>query len=93
MQDRLRDAEVFVALLLLNHLISLSKNCFSFLELVSPDIVQSSCEDHMATAVLRLHNLLNHSCDPNIYAFICNRQHVLFATRQIKAGKQVSKSH
>jgi len=41
--------------------------------------------------VSALHNMINHSCDPNVSDFSRRREHAFFALRPIKLGEQVYK--
>lgn len=80
--------ELFATCLLLNHLVALKTNTFIIGGIL--DILVDMVEAQMGKGILILHNMINHSCNPNIYDFIQNQEHFLFATRPIKAGEQVS---
>ena len=79
-------------MLLLNHLHSLKTcNVFSFSKLDNMDFNKTSFNpEKVGLGICGLHNLLNQSCGPNSHFLIRNGEHVLFATRPIKKGEQVS---
>lgn len=78
--------QLFTALLLLNHFITLRDNNFEF---VGRNDVDSE-ETQVGCGVCILQNMIDHSCDPNLFTFVHNRHRVVFAKRPIKAGEQVS---
>lgn len=92
-QPTMTHSELFTAMLLINHLISLRTNVFQIHQLYQPKNKNTpdASNTPIGIGVCMLHSLINHSCDPNVRHFVRGgREHVLMAVRPIKKGQQVS---
>lgn len=89
----MKEAELFATLALINHLDSTKFYNFAVSEITVNRTYLSDHEDILGIGITPRHNLINHSCDPNINSFNRKREHVIFSVREIKQGQQVSIAH
>lgn len=82
------ETELCAAVLLINYFTTMESNNFVVSEVTNLNISFYE-ENVLGFAICPFHNMINHSCDPNVGDLVRRREHVLFALRPIKRGEQV----
>lgn len=58
-------------------------------QVINEKIIPFPTETVLGYGICRLHNLINHSCNPNAAMLTRKRTNVIFAVKPIKEGEQV----